>query len=346
MRLKAAHIILAVLLCFAAGCAVQTAAPAATETQAPTPAPTEAPPPPTPSPTPKVGIEAVFGKPITIGIAGELPEDSLFLNGVRNEAKQLGVHLVKANAESLNAQVDALIAFRMDGADIDAAITNASNAGLPVCVFETGRTSVPDGASHIYYTPDGEAEMALEAALAYPPHDPPVRLILLFESRESAAYHEYEALYAQGKIFPKEVYIASESETDVQTWMTERLDDYVEGMLDGVFADSETLAGDAFDVLQPIGWHNTEVFCAGCDAGVKARMEAAPEVFAQAAGMDESLAGVLCVRACLLMLHSEAAVSLELTPRLIDAAQLQPDEELSAIYNADWMNTLRDYYAQ
>ena len=57
----------------------------------------------------------------------------------------------------------------------------ATDSGVPVCLFEMQPGTVSDGVSQLAYDPDGAEALALDAALVYPPHDTPVRLILMFE---------------------------------------------------------------------------------------------------------------------------------------------------------------------
>ena len=198
-------------------------------------------------------------------------------------------------------------------------------------------------------------DAALNAALTYPPHDTPVRLILLFETAESPAYLAYRKLYEEGKIFPKEVFIASEEELSADAWLTEKLTGYVEGMVDAVFAENATLAVGICDVLSAQGRTDMEVFCPGVTADTIARMQSEPFVFAQAVGRNDALAGILSVRAVLQMLHGEQAVTQTFEPVLINAGDLgeDPVSALSAIdsekallFNADWMDKLRDYYSK
>ena len=221
-------------------------------------------------------------------------------------------------------------------------------------MFEMQKGNVPQGLSHLYYQTGSELDMAFHAALTYPPHDTPVRLILMFESVDSPAYAAYRALYEQGMIFPKELYIASEKERGPGEWLNSVLDSYVEGMLDGVFAENARLAVGAYDALDALGRTDMEVFCPVVTPEVVSRMQKKPAVFAQAAGVNDALAGVLSVRAVLNMLKGEEAVTQAFEPALINAVDLgedalvalaAADSEKATLFNADWMDTLRTYYS-
>ncbi len=351
---KMAVMATAAILCIVmAGCSAETAANGGASAEpVATPAPT---------PTPKVGIEAVFDKPaITLAVVSNADDaaSSLFFDAAVREAESMGVTVTtNAAGSGFDAAVaeaagsaDAVVAFLPETA---AGTSALAGLGKPAAVFETQNGNMPREISHLYYEAEGELDMAFEAALTYPPHDTPVRLILMFESAESPAYAAYQALYDEGKIFPKEVYIASETETGAGEWLTDVLNGYVEGMLDGVFAEDTALATGAYDALAALGRADMEVFCPGVTPDVVARMQQDPEVFAQAVGRNDALAGTLSVRAALQMLKGGEPVTQAFGPALLNAADLGEDAiaalaaadvEKAALFTADWMDTLREYY--
>ncbi len=319
----------------------------------------------TPSAPPKEGLDAVFGKEkVSIAVIsnGSEEESALFFGGAQAEAKSLGVTLdTDAAGDGFDAAVsnaaqnsaDAVIACLFNEQSNFSAIDAAVGKGLPVAVFEMQKGDAPASVSHIYYTPDNEVGLALDAALSFPPHDTPVRLILMFESKETESYKLYQQLYDEGKIFPKEVYIASEEEKPAGEWLTAKLDGYIEGMLDGVYAEDTQLAINALDSLEAQSRTDIEVFCPGVTAATVERMEKSPEVFAQSAGADTYLAGALSVRAALKGLKGEGSVTLELQPVVINASDVAQNGvqalidfygETAAMWNESWMDSLREYY--
>ncbi len=343
-----AALLTAALMCvMIAGCSVETAANEEPSSK------------PSATPTPKMGIEAVFDKQITLALVSNADDaaSALFFEAAIAEAESLGVTVTtKATGNEFDLSeaaqdADAVVAFLPQAMGEG---TSLSAIDKPVAVFEAQNGNVPESISHLYYESDGELDMALNAALTYPPHDTPVRLIMVFESVNSPAYAAYQKLYDEGKIFPKEIYIASDEELGVDEWLTAKLDGYVEGMVDAVFAEDVSLAVSSCDALFALNRTDMEVFCPGVNNDVITRMQSAPEVVAQAVGRNDALAAVLCVRAALMTLHGEEAVTQAFEPAIINSADLgddivgaltASDSEKAVLFNADWMDTLREYYS-
>lgn len=355
---KMAALLTAAMLCIMMlGCSAEPAvngSPLPGESVSVTPAPT-------PTPAPKEGLEAVFDKAeISIAVVsnGDEAASSLFFEAATREAESMGL-TVAANAAG--SGFDAAVKKAAESADmLIAFMPNEGNAsvlsglGIPAAVFTANGGNVPQGISHISYDPAKELDMAFNAALAYPPHDAPVRLILMFESEDSAAHAAYQALYDQGMIFPKEKLAAADSESSAGDWLTGKLDDYVEGMLDAVFAENPALAVAAGDALAALSRTDMEVFCPGITPDIVSRMQKDPSVFAQAIGRNDALAGMLCVRAALKMLKGGDAVTQTFEPVVMDAVNIGADAvasleamdpELAALFNESWMDELRAYYS-
>jgi ABC-type sugar transport system substrate-binding protein len=333
----------AAVLCIP-GCAGRVAVLEPGESLAPTQQPT---------PEPK-GVEAVFGKEITITlISGAAGDAELFAEGAKAEAESMGITMKTSASETIgdavSSEADGIIAYMPRQEDY-AAIESAA-ADKPAVVYGTEKAAVGESVSQVYYLPGNETDIAMEAALNYPPHDTPVRLVLMFESADSASYAAYQKLTDEGKIFPKEVYIASDGGAAPDGWLTDKLQGYVEGMLDGVYADNARLALGALDALEALGRTDMEVFCPGVTPEAVKRMEKNPEVFAQAVGANEYLAGALSVRAALKAIKGEGGSVIELLPSVINASRLADNAALmemggeqASLLNEPWMDTLRSYY--
>lgn len=170
----------------------------------PTPSPTPTPvPTPTPSPTP-VPVVAVSAP---------------------TEAKRFWAHIVPAQylrcavedgaqgLAGLSFEGQAAAVLYWTGGDGEAEAVEALLArGVPVVVFAPEDAAVPAGAVCVRALTGAAATDALEAAIAYPPHDTPVRLLALFETRESDARAAWQAGVEAGRVYVKGVYYVAEAE--------------------------------------------------------------------------------------------------------------------------------------
>jgi len=137
------------------------------------------------------------------------------------------------------------------------------------------------------------ATEALEAAIAYPPHDTPVRLLGMFASKTSPAYAAWNAAIAAGRVMDKGVF--SDTDADADTWMAERLNKYFPGMIDGIYAETAADAVIAANALIAAGRDDMEVFCAGSNGTLLTLMGTNPRVVVFAYGADEAAAGKVCL---------------------------------------------------
>lgn len=135
---------------------------------------------------------------------------------------------------------------------------------------------------------------ALEAALAYPPHEAPVRLLGLFSDPKGDAYALWQAASDGGRVFDKASYFLSDKQSAAD-WMTEQLGAFYPGMLDGVYAETSALAVAAVDALAASGRTDMEVFCAAADSFALISMRAHPDLFVSAFGANLRLAGKTCL---------------------------------------------------
>lgn len=319
--------------------------------------------PPT-QPTPASGVASVFGKEVKIAVIsnGDEAASSLFFAGAKGEAESMGIQIeTVAAGKDFDAAVDkssgeganAIIAYLPNKAESYAALESAAQKGISISIFEMQKGSAPETISQTYYNPEKETDMALEAAMAYPPHDPPVRLIALFETKDGKTATAYQALVDAGKIFPKETYLAAGNDKQPKAWMDDKLTHYYAGMMDAVFAEDSKLAAAALDSLDAGKRDDMEVFSIGLSEEVLKRMQSEPEVYVQVVGANSAYAGKLNVRIALDMLKGHAPAKEELAPSLISAADLKDKEILTALgdlvsadlagkYNETWMDELRN----
>ncbi len=102
--------------------------------------------------------------------------------------------------------------------------------------------------------------MTLDAAIAYPPHDTPVRLIALLEKKGSPADDAFREGMKMGRVFPKATHYGTDKQKALN-FMEDQLDAYVEGTVDAVYAENEQLARAALDALSVRSRTDMEVFC-------------------------------------------------------------------------------------
>lgn len=259
---------------------------------------------PTPSPAPE--------EPRTIAVFGA--EDAqTFLEGIRSAAAGAGVEIV-----SIDGGPNALAAYRPEGEAAaivylaDAADT-LPQASIPFYVFAAAGQSVPAGTPHLTYAAGDAPQLALDAALSYPPHLAPVRMIGLFSAEDSAAYAVWAAAKANADVFAKQEYFASTAETALADWLTETLTRYYPGMLDAIYAESGALAVAAADTLASLGRDDLEVFSAASDAGAAGKLS---PILLCAAGANEADAGARCYVEAVKLLSGGTAENGTLSPTL------------------------------
>ena len=305
-------------------------------------------------------LKVVFGKDkVTIAVVsnGNDEESKLFFDAVSSQGESMGITVeTKAagdtfktvTASVLQQDPDCLIVY------LPHALSDASalqGVKIPVCVFQKQAGTMPAGMSVITYDNAKELDMVFDAVLKYPPHDTPVRLFGLFTGASSSANARYNDLTKQGKVMQKKTWIADNQTADAaKQWVAERLQSYYPGMVDAVFAETDPLAIAALDALEAANRTDMEVFTVGVTDTVLGRMEKNPDVFAQAVGCNDVLAGAKSVRIVLSMLKGGAAVTETMEPTLINAPKQTVNhadymlEGADVGYLQDWMTQLQEYY--
>jgi len=256
---------------------------------------------PTPSPAPETPrIIALFGA----------EDAATFLSGLEQAAKDSGITI-----EPVSGGVKALAAY--EAKDDTVAIVYLSGAeqtlpqvAFPVYAFAANGQSVST-IPYLGYDASSAPKLALESALAYPPHLAPVRLIGLFSDETSSVYTLWSEQKASGLIFAKEEFFAATSEIPLSDWLNEALARYFPGMLDAVFAESGELAIAAADVLASLGRDDIEVFSAGSDANVLQKLS---PILVYAPGADLERAGEMCFAEAVKLFSGEQAQSNILLP--------------------------------
>lgn len=188
--------------------------------------------------------------------------------------------------------------------------------GFPVFAYaargQTGAGNVP----LLVYDTSGAAEDALERAIAYPPHETPVRLIGLFSSETSPGYTAWKAAVAKGRIFAKAEFFLEDLEMQAASvWFAERLDEFYPGMIDAVYAETGDLAIAAVHQLRGRTREDMEVFSASSDANADLSLSS---LMPAVVGADLYKAGELCYEGAAALLQGKTVESSVLSPSILE----------------------------
>jgi len=272
----------------------------ATPTPVPTPTAT---PSPTPVPTPTPVI-AVFGADASRS----------FSEGVANFAEGKPYAL-----EFISGDVGALSQFQPDGAA--AAIVFLENSGvslpeteIPFYAYAADGQSISSDVKHLTYGDINAAVDTLNFAIAYPPHETPVRMIGLFTSKTSRAYAVWSRAVDAGRVFAKAVFVENKADQPVDEWLAEQFAAFYPGMLDAIYAETGALAVSASQMLGDLGRDDTEVFSAATDANADCALSS---VLVAVTGADLYRAGELCCEGAQALLYGTEAKSGTLLPVLL-----------------------------
>lgn len=309
MKRRIACILAACLLLFpAAGCALF--GPSAL-TPEPTPPPTPTPiPTPTPSPTPEPVVVVAAPETARRFLANAVPTTLILRHAAGGTALA---------EQAFDGQAAAILYWTGAEGEAEAVIALLAR-GIPVVVFAPQEAEVPAGAVCVRAVPAEAAQQVLEMALAYPPHDTPVRLFGMFATREGDAYTAWQAAVDAGRVFVKSAYYASEAENAAGEWMTGRLEKYYEGMVDGIYAETADLAVAAAEALLAAGRMDMEIFCTGSSDALLELMEAHPTLIVAAYGVDEAAAAQACMALAERLLAGETPEEVALTAAPVGAA--------------------------
>jgi hypothetical protein len=221
--------------------------------------------------------------------------------------------------EFIPGGTSALSAYRPKGAAAAIVYLDAMGEAVPVSdipmfLYATKGQTIPYGTPHLRYNYYNAPQIALDCAVAYPPHLTPVRMIGLFTDHTSRAYALWAEAGANGTVFIKREFFALESEESLAGWMTDVFARYFPGMLDAVYAETGELAVAAADKLASLGRTDVEVFSAGIDA--EADKSLSP-ILICAVGANQRIAGELCYEAAVKLLGGGTPESSVLMPEAL-----------------------------
>ena len=316
---------LAVLSCAAAlsGCSLLASPPPATATPSNipfTPFASSVSPVPLPSPSPAdAPYLAVFGA----------EESNAFHQGVSKAAEsgKYPVVFEPGGVEALAGYQPAehcVAIVYLSGAD-----AVVPQTAVPVFVFAAEGQRVGAQVPHLTYADAYAAETALDLAVAYPPHETPVRLIGLFANAESRAYTVWREAATSGRVFSKAELFLTEpvpeetpkpkkeppSPTPIPTLeerLTELFSGFYPGMIDGIYAETGELAVAAAGVLAQLGRNDMEVFAASTGANAPGLLS---PLLVSCVGLNAEEAGGLSYSAASTLLDGEAVTPFVVLPQ-------------------------------
>lgn len=297
-------LLLAVLL---GGCGVLSAPaagePAATPVEDSVSIATTSPPPAEATPVPEI---VVFGAEASRS----------FQEGLANAAAQgeFAVSFISGGLETLAS-------YKPSGSICAVVYWNDPSDTLPTISFpifafaahgQTGVRTTP----LLVYDASGAAESALKRAIAYPPHETPVRLIGLFSSETSPGYTAWKAAAEKGSIFSKAEFFLNDLEMlAASVWFAERLDEFYPGMIDAVYAETGNLAIAAVHQLRGRPRADMEVFSCSSDAEADLSLSSLMPVVV---GADLYKAGELCYESAAALLQGKTVESSVLFPSILE----------------------------
>ena len=208
----------------------------------------------------------------------------------------------------------------------EAAVPQSS---VPVFVFAAEGQRVGADVPHLTYADAYAAETALDLAVAYPPHETPVRLIGLFTNEQSRAYTVWREAADNGRVFSKAELFLTEpvpeetpapkkyppSPTPVlslEERLTALFSGFYPGMIDGVYAETGELAVAAAGVLASLERDDMEVFSASTSANAESLLS---PLLVACVGLNAGEAGGLSYSAASALLGGESVTPFVVLPQ-------------------------------
>ena len=281
--MKKALSIVALALCAALFAACQpNTAPDVTRvpTQQPTSAPTAAP------------------KPMLYVLAGE--SKTLFAEAATAEHSALyGVERIRSLDElpSDSGGGSAVLLWYLEEALDSQTASALGERGFTLVVYDPDGLGAPEGVNCIRGDAGSAESEMLEACLAYPPHDTPVRLFGVFRQKDSQAHRLWNDAADAGKIFVKSTYYENGADGSVSDWIKGRLEKYFPGMMDGIYVESASAAVEIVKALTEAGREDMEVFCTESSAELYLLSQQYPTIVPLLYGMDDQAMGTQLRRA-------------------------------------------------
>lgn len=189
------------------------------------------------------------------------------------------------------------------------AVAAAEEKGIAVVAYNPMGLPLPDAVIEVRYAASvpATAEAAMETAIAYPPHDTPVRLFGVFESADGEAAAAWKAAVEAGRVLDKGTYGLASSGSNLEGWFRERLREFYPGMIDAVFVETPAQAVQLAQLMLAAQRDDFEIFTIGTDAALMQLMAENPRLLPSNVQIDEAAAAEACAKALSQVLTGAAA---------------------------------------
>ena len=245
-----------------------------------------------------------------IAIVADSPCDA-FYRATQKALEELGYITVScdpslgfSSLSNVKDTIGGVVALRLLKETTWDALSTAQVAGARIAIIDMHGVDPLNGAAYAHYQSEDISKLTLDTAIAYPPHDTPVRMFALFAAKDSPANRIYEQYIQEGRIFDRGMCYAP---GDAQEFMEQKLDQFVEGLVDCVYVETLELAREVLLVLEQHGRTDMEVFC--LPSGDLSEQQAlyARWVFPVALGVDFAREGTVQAQALHGMLQNAEA---------------------------------------
>lgn len=196
------------------------------------------------------------------------------------------------------------------------AINRTVETGLPVVAYNACGAELKDAVIEVRYavTAPSDAQQALDAAIAYPPHDTPVRLFGVFETADGEAARIWNEQIANGRVLSKGTYGLTEEKKSLEEWFSAKLKAYYPGMVDAIFVETPTLAVQLAEWMLVAERDDFEIFTVGTDAALLQAMREHPRLLPSVVETDDALAAKHCAQLLSQLLTGAAPQDVVLEP--------------------------------
>ena len=170
--------------------------------------------------------------------------------------------------------------FYLDSQDAAPEIGNLTDQGIPVIVYNRIGFECPDDAVKIGYATvyGSDPESVMDEAIAFPPHDTPVRMFGVFPDEESDAFKLFQDMISEGKVLRKGVYVGP-TDSSYTNWIERKLDSFLEGMVDCAYVETAEEAAVLANALIARNRDDFEIFTIESGEELAPLAEAYPRIF-------------------------------------------------------------------